>query len=156
MINKQTGRLGASLLAGIIFGVGMAVSGMTNTQRVQGFLDLAGQWDPTLAFVMGGGLVVAFIGYKFILKNPAPLFAETFALPTKTDIDKPLLFGAVLFGIGWGLVGYCPGPAIAGLSYGYSATLLFIPMMLLGLLAARRIARWFEPPADHQSSSAPA
>jgi len=108
---------------------------------VQGFLDLAGAWDPTLAFVMGGGLIVTFIGYKFVLKKPAPLFADTFYLPTKTDIDKTLLIGAVLFGAGWGLVGYCPGPAIAGLSYAYPTTLLFVPTMLVGLFLARVIGK---------------
>ena len=136
-------KLIASLSAGIVFGLGMAVSGMTNTQRVQGFLDLAGAWDPTLAFVMAGGMLVTFIGYKFVLKNPAPAFADAFHLPTKTDIDKPLLIGAILFGAGWGLVGYCPGPAIAGLSYGYTATLIFVPAMILGLLLAKPLSKIF-------------
>lgn len=141
-MNKlKLGNLISALASGLVFGLGMAISGMTNTERVQGFLDLAGQWDPTLAFVMGAGLVVTFIGYKFILKNPAPLFADTFAMPGKRDIDKALIIGAVLFGIGWGLVGYCPGPAIAGLSYGYSATLLFVPIMIIGLLLARPLGR---------------
>lgn len=143
MIQKTAGKLITSLASGILFGMGLAISGMTNTDRVQGFLDLFGQWDPTLAFVMGGGLVVAFIGYKFVLKNPAPLFEERFSLPGKTAVDKPLLVGAILFGAGWGLVGYCPGPAVAGLSYGYTATLIFVPTMVLGLLLARPMTRWF-------------
>lgn len=143
MVKQQTGKLISALVSGLVFGIGMAISGMTNTDRVQGFLDLFGQWDPTLAFVMGGGLVVAFIGYKLVLKNPAPLFADSFSLPTKTVIDKPLWIGAILFGVGWGLVGYCPGPAIAGLSYGYTATLLFVPTMIAGLLLAKPIAKLF-------------
>lgn len=143
MVKQQTGKLVSALISGLVFGIGMAISGMTNTDRVQGFLDLFGQWDPTLAFVMGGGLVVAFIGYKLVLKNPAPLFADSFSLPTKTVIDKPLWIGAILFGVGWGLVGYCPGPAIAGLSYGYTATLLFVPTMIAGLLLAKPIAKLF-------------
>ena len=143
MVKQQTGKLVSALISGLVFGIGMAISGMTNTDRVQGFLDLFGQWDPTLAFVMGGGLVVAFIGYKLVLKNPAPLFADSFSLPTKTVIDKPLWIGAILFGVGWGLVGYCPGPAIAGLSYGYTATLLFVPTMIAGLLLARPIGKLF-------------
>ena len=143
MVKQQTGKLVSALVSGLVFGIGMAISGMTNTDRVQGFLDLFGQWDPTLAFVMGGGLVVAFIGYKLVLKNPAPLFADSFSLPTKTVIDKPLWIGAILFGVGWGLVGYCPGPAIAGLSYGYTATLLFVPTMIAGLLLAKPIAKLF-------------
>ncbi|MBQ0798372.1 MAG: YeeE/YedE family protein [Porticoccaceae bacterium] len=141
MVKQQTGKLISALVSGLVFGLGMAISGMTNTDRVQGFLDLFGQWDPTLAFVMGGGLVVAFIGYKLVLKNPTPLFADSFSLPTKTVIDKPLWIGAILFGVGWGLVGYCPGPAIAGLSYGYTATLLFVPTMIAGLLLAKPIAK---------------
>ena len=143
MIKQNTGKSIAALVSGLVFGVGMAISGMTNTERVQGFLDLFGQWDPTLAFVMGGGLLVTFIGYKFVLKNPAPLFADTFSIPTKTDIDKPLWIGAILFGIGWGLVGYCPGPALAGLSYGYTATLVFVPTMIIGLLLAKPLGKFF-------------
>ena len=134
------GRLLTALISGIVFGIGMAISGMTNTKRVQGFLDFFGAWDPTLAFVMGGGLLVTTIGYRLILRRPAPLFAEKFSLPTKTAIDKPLLLGAAIFGIGWGLVGYCPGPALAGLTYGYAPTLTFIPAMIVGLLIAHRIA----------------
>jgi len=141
MPTQKIGAQLSALVSGLVFGIGMAISGMTNTERVQGFLDLAGAWDPTLAFVMGGGLIVTFIGYKFVLKNPAPIFGDTFHLPAKTDIDKTLLIGAVLFGAGWGLVGYCPGPAIAGLSYAYTTTLLFVPTMLVGLLLARVISR---------------
>tara|TARA_R110000787_G_scaffold333_11_gene1120 strand:- start:9240 stop:9671 length:432 start_codon:yes stop_codon:yes gene_type:complete len=143
MTTQKTGKLIASLASGVVFGLGLAISGMTNTDRVQGFLDLAGQWDPTLAFVMGSGLIVAFVGYKWVLKNPAPLFAPAFSLPTKTDIDKPLLIGAILFGVGWGLVGYCPGPVLAGLSYGYTTTLVFAPTMIVGLLVARPLAKLF-------------
>lgn len=137
-------RLTASLASGIIFGLGMAISGMTNTKRVQDFLDISGAWDPTLAFVMAGGMLVTFIGYKFILKNPAPLFADMFHIPTRRDIDKPLLIGAILFGAGWGLVGYCPGPAIAGMSYGYTATLIFVAFMITGLLLAKPLIKVFE------------
>ena len=141
-LQKKYGLL-ASLASGIVFGLGMAISGMTNTDRVQGFLDLAGAWDPTLAFVMAGGMMVTFIGYKVILKNPAPLLADMFHVPTRTDIDKPLLIGAVLFGAGWGLVGYCPGPAVAGLSYGYTATLIFVPTMIVGMLLAKPLGKMF-------------
>ncbi len=133
------GKLLASLASGIVFGIGMAVSGMTNTTRVQGFLDFFGAWDPTLAFVMGSGLLVTTLGYRFVLRNPAPLFTGSFSLPTRTDIDKPLLIGAAIFGIGWGLVGYCPGPALAGLTYGYTPTIAFVPAMIVGLLLAHKI-----------------
>ena len=138
---QNKSRLIAALASGIVFGIGMAVSGMTNTERVQGFLDLAGAWDPTLAFVMAGGMIVTFIGYKFILKNPAPLFSDVFHIPTRRDIDKPLIIGGVLFGAGWGLVGYCPGPALAGISYGYTATLIFVPTMIIGLLLAKPLGK---------------
>lgn len=127
-----------ALISGIIFGLGMAISGMTNTTRVLGFLDLFGAWDPTLAFVMGGGLLVTTIGYRLVLRNPKPRFADRFSLPTRTDIDARLLGGAAIFGVGWGLVGYCPGPALAGLSYGYAQTLAFVPGMIVGLLLAHR------------------
>lgn len=130
----------SALIAGVIFGIGMAVSGMTNTTRVQGFLDVFGAWDPTLAFVMGAGLVVTTLGYRLAFRRPAPLFADVFSLPTRTDIDARLLLGAAIFGIGWGLVGYCPGPALAGLSYGYPQTLAFVPAMIAGLLLAQRLA----------------
>ena len=140
MLNRNVGVLLTALTSGTIVGLGLAISGMNNTQRVLGFLDLAGDWDPTLAFVMGSGLVVAFIGFRFVLKSPAPLFADAFSIPTRTDIDKALVIGAILFGVGWALVGYCPGPAIAGLSYGYIAPLLFVTTMISGLLLARPIA----------------
>ena len=129
----------SALIAGIIFGIGMAVSGMTNTARVQGFLDIFGAWDPTLAFVMGAGLVVAAIGYRLAFRRTAPLFADAFSLPTRTDLDARLIGGAVIFGVGWGLVGYCPGPALAGLTYGYPQTLAFVPAMIAGLLLAHRL-----------------
>jgi uncharacterized membrane protein YedE/YeeE len=134
-------KLLVSLLSGAVFGLGLAVSGMTDTQRVQNFLDVAGLWDPTLLFVMGSGLLTTFIGYRWVFKHPTPIFSETFTLPTKTRIDNPLWMGAALFGIGWGLVGYCPGPAIAGLSYGYTPTLVLLPAIIIGLLLARPIAR---------------
>jgi hypothetical protein len=135
------GGLITALVSGIVVGMGLGISGMNDTERVLGFLDLTGNWDPTLAFVMGSGLVVAFLGFKFVLNRPAPLFADAFSIPGKTDIDKPLVIGAILFGTGWGLVGYCPGPAIAGLSYGYSAPLIFVTTMVVGLLLARPLAR---------------
>ena len=141
MSKLKMGKLFSAVVSGLVFGLGMAISGMTDTNRIQNFLDIAGQWDPTLAFVMGSGLVVTFIGYKYILKMPTPLFADVFSIPDRTDIDKALIIGAILFGVGWGLVGYCPGPAIAGISYGYSATLLFVPTMIVGLLLAKRVGK---------------
>jgi uncharacterized protein len=133
---QRAGLFIAALASGLIFGLGMAISGMTNTSRVQGFLDITGQWDPTLIFVMAGGIVVTFLGYKYILQTPSPMFAASFSVPGRKDIDKPLVIGATIFGIGWGLVGYCPGPALAGLSYGYWVTSIFVATMITGLLLA--------------------
>jgi len=122
-----------ALLAGAVFGAGLAISDMNNPARVLGFLDLAGNWDPTLMFVMGGALLVALPLFQWALrKQNKPLLAKRFYLPLSVQIDKKLILGAVLFGIGWGLVGYCPGPAIASLAHGYLEVVLFITAMLVG------------------------
>ena len=105
----------AALIAGLLFGLGLAISQMTNPAKVLNFLDITGTWDPTLAFVMGGAVLVTLISFRFILKQDRPLFEGQFHLPTRSDIDGRLLGGAALFGIGWGLAGYCPGPGIAAL-----------------------------------------
>lgn len=122
------------LITGLIFGAGLSIGGMTDPARVLGFLDIFGQWDATLAFVMGGALVTTSLGYRWVLKRPAPLFGDSFHLPKRTDIDLPLVGGAGLFGIGWGLVGYCPGPALASLAAGQTGTLMFVVAMVLGLI----------------------
>lgn len=126
-------------VAGLIFGLGLAVSGMTDPARVIGFLDLAGAWDPTLMFVLGGAVVTNFIGYRLVLRRPNPLFGERFQLPTRTDLDARLIGGAALFGIGWGLSGYCPGPAFASIG-GLSGPLLaMLVTMVIGWFLARAI-----------------
>lgn len=130
-----------ALLTGLVFGLGLAVSGMTDPARVQGFLDLAGRWDPTLAFVMGGGLVVNIPAWWLTRRRARPVCAARFALPTKQRIDTPLLVGAASFGIGWGLSGFCPGPALASLTGGAPAVLLFCLAMLAGMAAAEWLAR---------------
>jgi uncharacterized membrane protein YedE/YeeE len=107
-----------ALLVGVLFGLGLAISGMTNPAKVIGFLDVAGAWDATLAFVMGGGLLVNAIAYRLTVRREAPLFAAAFQLPARRDIDAPLLAGSALFGVGWGLGGLCPGPALASLGIG--------------------------------------
>lgn len=114
-MKKQHLTLMASYVAGLLFSLGLAVSGMTDPARVVGFLDVAGDWDPTLMFVLGGAVMTTFIGYRFVLKQPAPMLAGRFELPSRRDLDTKLLGGAALFGVGWGLSGYCPGPAIASL-----------------------------------------
>lgn len=126
------------LLLGTIFGLGLAYSGMTDPLKVLGFLDIFGAWDITLIFVMGGGVTVTLIGYHFIFKKQSPVLANSFCLPTAKAIDTKLILGAVLFGIGWGLYGYCPGPAIAALSYLHSDTYLFVMAMLIGVWINQR------------------
>jgi uncharacterized membrane protein YedE/YeeE len=103
----------AALATGVIFGMGLAVSGMTHAEKVLGFLDVAGDWDASLLFVLGGAVGVTLITFRFILRQPAPVLAARFDLPTAARVDKRLVGGAVVFGIGWGITGYCPGPAIA-------------------------------------------
>ena len=105
----------AALLCGMLFGVGLSLSHMINPNKVLGFLDVAGHWDASLLFVMLGALPVAMLGFKLILKRPAPLWADMFHLTKNTLVDKKLIIGACIFGIGWGLAGYCPGPVVAGL-----------------------------------------
>jgi hypothetical protein len=123
----------AALLSGLVFGAGLFVSGMTNPAKVIGFLDVAGSWDPSLAFVMGGALGVNALAFALTRRRARPLFAETFALPTASDIDSELVAGALLFGVGWGLVGLCPGPALAGLMRGAPPIYVFVAAMALGM-----------------------
>ena len=126
-----------SIFAGALFGIGLALSGMTDTSKVIGFLDLFGAWDPTLIFVMGFGVATTFLSFKYILRSPHPLFSDRFYLPTTTDIDYRLIAGAALFGIGWGLYGYCPGPAIASLTYGETSNFIFVAALVAGSISQR-------------------
>jgi uncharacterized protein len=126
-----------SLLAGVIFGAGLAVSDMVNPARVLNFLDFAGHWDPTLMFVMAGGLGVAALGYRLVLRRSSPVLGEKFYLPAQQQIDLRLVGGSALFGIGWGLAGICPGPAFADLVTLQPKVLLFVAAMLVGMIAAR-------------------
>ena len=121
-------------LSGLLFGLGLTISGMINPAKVIGFLDVTGNWDPSLALVMASGLAVTVPGFHFILKQKRPLFEAKFFLPGKTDIDLRLVSGAVLFGIGWGLAGLCPGPALAGITSLDSSVLSFVAAMLAGML----------------------
>ncbi len=126
-------RAAAALASGLVFGLGLAVSGMMNPVKVIGFLDVAGDWDPTLAFVMAGALLVAVPAYRFIPKRGRPVLEEEFSLPKKKAVDAPLLGGSALFGVGWGLVGFCPGPAIAALGTGLLPVFAFVAAMLAGM-----------------------
>ncbi len=123
-----------ALFAGMLFGLGLAISGMTNPAKVVGFLDVAGGWDPTLAFVMGGALLVTVPAFRLILGRPRPILADGFALPTKSALDGRLLGGAALFGVGWGLSGFCPGPAVAALVTGLTPVFAFVAAMIAGMV----------------------
>lgn len=131
----------AALLAGTLFGLGLAISQMINPRKVLAFLDLAGDWDPSLAFTMGGALLVTATGYRLVLRRPGPVLAASFHLPAKTTVDWRLLAGAALFGVGWGLGGYCPGPAISALALGTAEPWIFIVAMLAGGWIAPRLRR---------------
>ena len=124
-------------LAGLLFGAGLALSGMTDPAVVLGFLDLAGSWNPALLFVMAGAVPVTFLGYRLAFGRGRPWLAASFDLPRRRDVDRPLLLGAALFGTGWGLAGYCPGPALASLPSLAPGTLAFLAAMLLGLWLVR-------------------
>jgi uncharacterized membrane protein YedE/YeeE len=127
----------ASLISGILFGIGLSLSQMINPDKVLNFLDIAGAWDPSLIFVMLGALEVTFISFKVILKRSTPVFDHKFYLATKKEIDKPLIIGATIFGIGWGLTGYCPGPAVAGLGFGNPEAVIMVIAIYLGFVVHR-------------------
>jgi len=129
----------AALLCGILFGIGLAVSGMTDTAKVLGFLDLFGEWVPDLVFVMGGAVCVTLVAFRFVLKRDRALLGDLMSLPGKTAIDGRLLLGAAIFGIGWGVYGYCPGPAISALGYLETNTAIFVVAMLVGMAVASRL-----------------
>lgn len=129
-----------NLALGLLFGLGLVVSGMSDPAKVLNFLDLAGTWDPSLAFVMGGAVVTVFVGYRLVFTRAKPLAAASFQLPAKTEIDRPLLLGAAIFGIGWGLGGFCPGPALTATMLGAAGTYAFLPMMFAGMWLARALA----------------
>jgi uncharacterized membrane protein YedE/YeeE len=125
---------------GLVFGLGLVVSGMVDPAKVQNFLDIFGTWDPSLAFVMAGAVAVTFVGYRMAWRNSRPVLDERFHLPETTAIDRRLVLGAAVFGIGWGLGGYCPGPAFTGLGLAAPGTIVFVPAMLVGMWLARSAA----------------
>lgn len=130
-------RYSSVLIAGFVFGLGLAVSGMTHASKVLGFLDVAGKWDPSLLFVLGGAVGVTAIVFRFILRRSAPVLEDQFYLPIGKGIDRPLVAGAVIFGVGWGISGYCPGPGIALLAAPDWEALVFVPALLVGALLHR-------------------
>ena len=135
-------RLFGALLSGVLFGFGLVVAGMTSPQKIIGFLDIFGVWDPSLALVMGGALAVTATLFPLIIGRGKPLFDAGLDLPTRRDIDAPLVVGSALFGVGWGIAGYCPGPALASLGGPVADAALFVVTMIAGMLAKRWI---FDP-----------
>ena len=135
-------RILISLVSGALFGLGLIISGMTDTKKVQGWLDIFGEWDPTLAFVMGGAMLPMVIAWK-ATQVRTPLTADKFPAANTAGIDRDLIIGSVFFGSGWGLAGLCPGPAIASLSFGGSSGLVFASAMIIGMLSTRRLQAFF-------------
>lgn len=141
-------RMLVALLSGTIFGVGLAVSGMMSPAKVIGFLDVAGDWDPTLAFVMGGALLVTMPAFRVILKRPYPVLGDRFAVPATRPVDGKLVGGAAVFGVGWGLSGFCPGPAVAALAPALITGLAPVFAFVAAMLAGMALYQWtFERPA---------
>ncbi|MEZ4846638.1 MAG: DUF6691 family protein [Bdellovibrionota bacterium] len=125
-------------LSGVLFSVGLFISEMTNPQRVLGFLDVTGQWDPTLLFVMVGAIVPTFVLYRGAFGRGKPLFAGEFDLPSKRDLDHRLIWGSIIFGVGWGISGVCPGPGVANILAGTSEFLVFVAAMVVGMMIGER------------------
>jgi uncharacterized protein len=142
-------KLVSAFLIGALFGLGIAIAGMINPAKVFNFFDIAGSWDPSLAFVMGGGLTVAFIGYRLIFaRRSAPALEAEFATPARTHIDAELIGGAAIFGVGWGIAGFCPGGAVPALGLGYSETVIFVAAMIAGIVIGRGIRTVLPLPAE--------
>ncbi|MCC7460098.1 MAG: YeeE/YedE family protein [Proteobacteria bacterium] len=131
-------RKASIFLSGLLFSMGLFISGMTNPEKVLSFLDITGNWDPTLAFVMVGAIVPTFILYRVVFRRSSPVFGSSFDLPTKRELDHRLILGAIVFGIGWGMSGVCPGPGIANVFAGNWGFLLFVGAMLLGMRIGER------------------
>ena len=127
----------APLLAGLVFGVGIALSGMSDPAKVLNFFDVAGTWDPSLVFVMFSAMLTAMVGYRLVLGREKPLFEERFSLPTSRVIDAPLVLGSAVFGIGWGITGFCPGGAVPALGIGRVEPFIFVGAMIVGIFVTR-------------------
>ncbi|MBX5135310.1 YeeE/YedE family protein [Rhizobium lentis] len=138
-MNRNIYQFVAALASGVVFGFGLSLSGMLNPVRIQGFLDVFGAWDPSLAFVLGGAVAVAAIGVQVTKRMRHPAFDDSFHVPANHRVDAPLVIGSVLFGLGWGIGGLCPGPAIASLSMGLPRTILFVVAMLGGMMLYDRV-----------------
>lgn len=146
-------RLIVTYLIGLVFGVGISISGMANPAKVLNFFDVAGIWDPSLAFVMGGALIVTFIGYRYVLKRPSPLLSAGFQLPTRRDLDLSLIGGSAVFGVGWGIAGFCPGGALPALGTGRMEVFVFVAALIVGIFAAKMLQTAFANRAKEQVHS---
>lgn len=142
LTQRAVPQLAVALASGLLFGLGLGFSQMIDRQRVLGFLDVAGTWDPTLLFVLGGAVSVTVVAFRWVLRQPHPWLAERFTLPSRSDIDGPLLAGAALFGVGWGVAGYCPGPGVAALVLGQGNPVLFLLGLAGGMMLYQGWSRW--------------
>jgi uncharacterized membrane protein YedE/YeeE len=136
----------SSFIVGLIFGIGLIFAGMTDPSKVIGFLDVAGNWDPSLAFVMGGAILVGFIAFRFANKRTANFIGGAMHLPSKNDIDRRLIIGSLLFGAGWGMAGFCPGPAITSLGTGNPKAVIFVVAMVAGMALYELANRFLHQP----------
>ncbi|MCV3272790.1 DUF6691 family protein [Roseobacter sinensis] len=132
-------RIIIAYLAGLLFGIGIAISGMANPAKVLNFFDVAGTWDPSLGLVMGGALLTTFVGYRLVLRRAGPWLGPSFALPTRADIDLRLVAGAALFGVGWGIAGFCPGGALPALGTGRIEVFAFVGALVAGIFLAKAL-----------------
>jgi len=143
----------SEFLVGLLFGMGLLISGMTDPGKVLGFLDLGGHWDPSLAFVMGGGVLVGLIGFTVAKKRTTSFLGSAMHWPTARDIDRRLMLGSLTFGVGWGLAGFCPGPGIVAMGAGESKAALFVAAMIAGMLAFELLERWAKADARRNTQS---
>jgi uncharacterized protein len=144
-VNRGKARLGVALFTGLIFGAGLVISGMTQPVKVLGFLDVTGRFDASLMFVMAGAIGVHFFAYRWTKRRSAPVLDDQFHVPTRRDIDAKLIIGALLFGAGWGLGGYCPGPGIVSLAGGGYSALTFVLAMVVGMFATAKLEHHASP-----------
>lgn len=154
MINKNHISRTSEFVVGLMFGVGLMASGMTDPGKVIGFLDLFGAWDPSLALVMGGAVVVGFFAFAFAKKRTTTFLGGVLRFPTTTQMDKPLVIGSLLFGAGWGLGGFCPGPALVSMADGQSKAMLFVAAMLVGMLGFELMDRLVHAPRKTKLNAA--
>ncbi|MFO0758133.1 MAG: DUF6691 family protein [Byssovorax sp.] len=144
-----------AFLSGLLFSIGLALSGMTRPDKVRGFLDFTGDWDPSLALVMGGAVGVTLVVFRFVLIRPKPIAAPDFYLPEQRSVDTKLIMGSALFGLGWGIVGYCPGPALLSVVTGHVAPVVFVVAMIVGFAGHRLFEAVLASPGKEEVGESP-